>query len=467
MRQPVSQIKQTDEQLSYQVADTPKLFYYGWVIVAVCFFVLTLISLVQSSFPIFYVPILQDFNRSRGTTAIAMSLHLILSGVAAPFAGALIDKFGPRIVMPLGAVLTGSALLWLSQSTAIWQFYASFGVMAAIGCATLHITPVTTVTSNWFLRHRGTAISIVVAGPGAGQLFILPLLQKLIDRVGWRTTYVVFGAAILILPTVLILLFLYTRPSDRGLSGAEELQPAREGPESDSLLEGDGQRRSKDTYNAETEAVIEYRDWVATDWTLRKAVRTLRFWSMTLVMAMVAMGLFLLSVHLVAYLVDRGYSPMLAASVMGLQGLINVIGSLVGGVLADRLGREKTVTLGILLFIGCIVLLNIGGLVISTSILYGFAILFGLGYGMFFPALMASVADLFQGKHFGSILGFIMLSGYFGGAVGAWIGGFFFDLTHAYQLNFLVAGAVMLASAALIWKARPGQIRLVRNIGTN
>jgi MFS family permease len=133
-------------------------------------------------------------------------------------------------------------------------------------------------------------------------------------------------------------------------------------------------------------------------------------------------------------------------------------------VLGDRIGREKTVTLGILMFIACIVLLNIGGLVVSTYFIYAFAIFFGLGYGMFFPALMASAADLFQGKHFGSILGVIMLSGYFGGAIGAWIGGFFFDLTHAYRINFLVAGAVMLASAALIWKAGPGQVRLIRTM---
>ncbi|HKZ76905.1 MAG TPA: MFS transporter [Pyrinomonadaceae bacterium] len=455
MRQQASQVESADERSNRAVA--PKFFYYGWVIVAVCFVVLTLTSLVAASFPIFFVPILQDFNRSRGSTAIAMSLHLILSGLAAPFAGALIDRFGPRLVMPLGALVTGSALLWLSQSSAMWQFYASFGVIAAIGCSTLHITPMTTVASNWFVRHRGIAISIVVAGPGAGQLFLLPVLQTLIERVGWRNTYVVFGALILILPTLLILLFLYRQPSDRGLSSAGETRPNKK-----DLRMTDGSISKSNP--ATSEEVILNKHWAETAWTLGKAVRTSRFWALTLVMAMVAMGLFLVSVHLAAYLLDRGYSPMLAASVMGLQGLINVIGSIIGGILSDRLGREKTVTLGILTFIGCIVLLNIGGVVINTLIIYGFAILFGIGYGVFFPALMASVADLFQGKNFGSILGFIMLSGYFGGAVGAWIGGFFFDLTHAYRLNFLVAGAVMLTAAALIWKAGPGQIRVVRTI---
>jgi MFS family permease len=442
----MSQIKDSQEHVDRSGARVPTRFYYGWVIVAVCFLVLTLSSLVASSFPIFFVPIFQDFKESRGTTALAMSIHLVLSGLAAPFAGGLIDRFGPRLVMPIGALVTGAALLWLSQSSALWQFYVTFGVLAAIGSATLHITPLTAVASNWFMRRRGTAISIVVAGPGAGQLLLLPLLQNLIDRSGWRNTYFVFGAVILSVPTILILLFLYSRPSDRGISSEGE----------DQLTEANKVKER------ETKVVTLDTAWTATDWTVSKAVRSFRFWALTFVMAMVAMGLFVVSVHLVAYLLDKGYSSILAASVMGLQGLINVIGTLLGGMLADRIGREKTVTLGMFMFIGCIVLLSIGGFVVSTFFVYGFAIFFGIGYGMAFPALMAAAADLFQGKHFGSILGVIMLSGYFGGAIGAWLGGFLFDLTHAYRWNFLVAGALMLTSAALIWKAGPGQVRRVK-----
>ena len=215
------------------------------------------------------------------------------------------------------------------------------------------------------------------------------------------------------------------------------------------------------------EVVILDKKWVETDWTVGTAVRTQRFWALTLVMALVAVGFFLISVHLIAYLVDKGYSPLMAASVMGFQGLINIIGTLLGGMLGDRIGREKTLTLGMAIFIACIVLLNIGGFIVSPVCIYGFAVLYGIGYGMAFPALMASVADLFQGKHFGSILGVILLSGYFGAALGSWLGGLFFDLTHAYRWNFLLAGIVMLSSAALIWKAGPSQVRLLTTVPPN
>jgi MFS family permease len=167
-------------------------------------------------------------------------------------------------------------------------------------------------------------------------------------------------------------------------------------------------------------------------------------------------------VQLAAYLTDQGYSAMLAASVLGLQGSINIVGRFAGGAVSDRIGREKTLTLSVASFVICIVLLNLAGSVASPVILYVFAIFYGLGSGMTLPALMAAAADLFQGKHFGSILGVMTLGGFVGGALGSWLGGALFDVTKAYQANFLVATLVMMMSAALIWKARPGRVRLVR-----
>lgn len=427
-------------------------FYYGWVIVATCFFILTLTSLVATSFPIFYVPVLEGFNWSRGSTAIALSIHLVLSGIAAPVAGGLIDRYGPRLIMPIGAIMTGAALILLSRSMALWQVYATFGVLAALGCSAVHITPLTAVASNWFTRNRGMAISLVVAGPGAGQLFILPLLQSLIQRAGWRYAYLLFGVAVLVIPTVLVRLFLYRQPSDKGLALEEETVPQRsdtKGPE-----ETSGGRATR-------EFVVVDKQWAEVDWTIAKAVRTQRFWMLMLVLALVASGFFLIGIHLIAYLEDKGYSPKTAAYVMGFQGFINIFGTLLGGMLGDRIGRERTLSLGVVFYIGCIVFLNLSGVVVSLYMLVAFVLFYGVGYGMAFPALMASVADLFQGKHFGSILGVLLLGGYFGAAFGSWLGGFLFDWTHAYRLNFFVAGTVMLLAAGLIWRAGPRQVRRV------
>lgn len=442
--------------------------YYGWIVVAACFLVIALISPLISSFSIFQVVMLREFNWSRGGIAIALAIHLVLGGIASPFAGGLIDRFGPRRVMPVGAVITAMALMLMSQSASLWHFYVAFGVIAAVGSSLLQIVPLTTLTSNWFVRRRGAAIGIVSAGSGAGQLVLLPLLQYLIKYIGWRHTYLVLGVVILITPTVLIRLFLYTRPEDRGLSAADELRRRSSDQEASVSEEVDGQEIERENRGARrSEMIILDKEWAGTDWTVSKASRTFRFWALTLVMALFAAGFFLISVQLAAYLEDKGYSPLFAASVVGLQGMLNMAGKFVGGFLCDRIGREKTLTLSIVVFVTCIVLLNLAGVIINPALVYVFTIFYGIGFGMAVPALMTSAADLFQGKHFGSILGVIVLGGFIGGAIGAWLGGHFFDLTHTYQVNFLVAGLAMLISAALIWKARPGSVRQVRSLETH
>jgi len=439
--------------------------YYGWVVVTACFLVIALVSPLISSFSIFQVTLLREFNWSRGGIAIALAIHLVLGGMASPFAGGLIDRFGPRRVMPVGAVITAMALMLMSQSASLWHFYVAFGVIAAMGSSLLQIVPLTALTSNWFVRHRGAAIGIVSAGSGAGQLALLPLMQYLIKYIGWRYTYLAFGVVILFIPTALIWLFLYTKPEDRGPSAADDPRERSEDQEASVSEKADGQEIKRGNRGArQSEVIILDKEWAEIEWNVSKAVRTFRFWALTLMMALFAAGFFLISVQLAAYLEDKGYSPLLAASVIGLQGALNMAGKFIGGFLCDRIGREKTLTLSIIVFVTCIALLNLAGVIINPALVYVFTIFYGIGFGMSLPALITSAADLFQGKHFGSILGVIVFGGFIGGAIGTWLGGHLFDLTRAYQVNFLVSGLAMLISAALIWKARPGSIRQVRSL---
>ncbi len=439
--------------------------YYGWIVVATCFIVIALVAPLVASFSIFQVPVLDEFKWSRGSFAIALSIHLSFAGIAAPFAGGLIDRFGPRRVMPIGALLTALALILMSRSTSIWHFYVAYGLMAAAGSSLLQHVPLTTLLANWFVRHRGAAIGIVSAGSGAGQLALLSLMQLLIKNIGWRQTYLVFGLTILAIPTTLILLFLHTRPEDRGLSIEDELG-RRHGHDEAGVMAETGREESEQSNRGgrRSEMVILDKKWVEVDWALGKASRTFRFWALTIVMALFSAGLLLVSVQLVAYLGDKGYGPILIASVVGIQGGLNMLGEFIGGFLCDRIGREKTLTLSLVIFVAGIVLLNLAGIFINPALVYVFTLFYGLGFGMAVPTLMISASDLFQGKHFGSILGVIVLGGYFGGAIGAWLSGRLFDLTHAYQVNFLIAGLAMLISAALIWKARPGSVRQARSL---
>jgi MFS family permease len=461
--QQINREKDDHIRSGYDPAASP--IYYGWIVVATCFFVIAPSVPLFASFSIFQVSILDEFHWSRGSLAIALSIHLIVSGIAAPFAGGLIDRFGPRRVMPIGAMITALALILMSRSTSLWHFYVAFGLMAAAGASLLQIVPLTTIVANWFVRHRGTAIGIISAGSGAGQLALLPLIQFLITYIGWRHTYLVFGLAILVIPTILIWLFLYTRPEDRGLSIEDESRRWRGRDEAGTKTEtGGGEPEKGDRGGGKPEVAILDKEWAEADWNVGKASRTFRFWALALVMALFAAGSLLISVQLVAYLGDKGYSSILIASVIGLQGMLNMVGDFAGGFLCDRIGREKTMTLSLVTFVTSIVFLNLTGAVSSPALVYVFTLFYGIGQGMVAPAIMISASDLFQGKHFGSILGVVVLGGYFGGAIGAWLSGSLIDLTGAYQANFLVSGLAMLTSAALIWKVRPGSVRVVRSV---
>jgi MFS family permease len=458
----MEQLDQKKDPIRSGYAPAANPVYYGWIVVATCFFIIAPVAPIIASFSIFQVAVLDEYNWSRGSFAISLSIFLIFAGLGAPVAGGLIDRFGPRRVMPIGTLITALALILMSRSTSLWHFYLSFGVLGAVGSSLLQHTPLTALIANWFVRHRGTAIGIVSSGSGAGQLALLPLLQILIKEIGWRHTYLVFGLVILVIPTVLILLFLHTRPEDRGLSIEDEMGGRRAGNEDEDL--GEGNLKQDTRGGSQAEVIILDKEWAEVDWTIGKASRTFRFWTLALVMALFAAGAMLISPQLVAYLEEKSYGPFLVASVLFLQGMLNMVGEFVGGFLSDRIGREKALTVSLVAFIACIVLLNLAGVVISPALVYVFTLFYGLGFGMAVPALMTSASDLFQGKHFGSILGAIVFIGYFGAAIGAWLGGRLIDLTGAYQSNFMAAGVAMLISAALIWRARPGRVRVVRTV---
>jgi MFS family permease len=410
-----------------------------------------------ASFSIFYVALLNDLKWSRADTALALTIFMGVTGLAGPVSGWLFDRYKPKWVMSVGTISTALALLWLSQIQSQWEFYLAYGVLASAGSALIHIVPLTAIVSKWFMTHRGMAIGIVTAGQGVGQV-CMPILQYAIDHIGWRQTYLIIGALLLFVPTILILLFLERRPEDRGLRLADERLPWGGHDSTDPRITSQAKTTRK------REVIVVDQNWAATDWTVGKAVRTDRFWTLTILMALFATGFMMMAVQLAAYLTDKGYSSLLAASVIGLQGAINIFGRFFGGVMSDHIGREKTLTLSVASSVICLLLLHISGIIISPPLVYVFSIFYGIGSGMTLPVLMAATGDLFQGKNLGSIIGVLMIGGFAGGALGVWGGGYLYDVTKSYEAMFIVAGTVMIASGALIWKARPSQVRIIRTV---
>ena len=153
---------------------------------------------------------------------------------------------------------------------------------------------------------------------------------------------------------------------------------------------------------------------------------------------------------------------MLAASIVGLIGLLSVAAKVFWGWAADNIGREMAYTLGCAAMVLAVGLLGLATVVPSSGMLYVYAAVFALGYAVSAPLWPIVTSDLFAGRHFGSIYGFITVFSGFGNAVGAWVGGYVYDLTGSYAIAFGVAVVAKAASAGALWIVAPRKVRRVR-----
>lgn len=417
--------------------------FYGWGIVAVSFITLSLAYGTRYSFPIFYVAILNDFHWSRASTAIIFSLNLAIYGFSAPLAGTLVDRLGPRKVLALGALLMAVGLAACSLSQSIWHFLLLFGIVTAFGHSMNGYTPHYVVLQNWFISKRATAIGLASAGSGLGMLWAA-LNAIVIENFGWRTAYLVLGIIVAVIILPLVLLFQRARPQEKGLLPDGTSQPvesvlAAKKPAADNVLD---------------------KHWATQDWNLPRAFKTYRLWCLFLMCFFHGIGVNLMMAHQVAFATGVGFTTIFAASVFGFYGIMQAIGS-ASGFMADMMRREKfygLIILGALLSMAALLYIS------DTSqvwLLYLYSIGFGLFLGAILPVQVASIADIFQGAHFGSILGITTLGYGIGGAIGPWLGGYIFDKMGNYIPAFALSMLSMLAGYVLLLIAAPRKIRRV------
>jgi MFS family permease len=275
-------------------------------------------------------------------------------------------------------------------------------------------------------------VGIAFSGMGIGILAVGPSAQYLISSLGWRTAYLVFGLAVLVLLLPLSF-FLQDRPNRK---------MENEGPDQQRPLAKAEDSREKG------------------DWTLRRSMKTLPFWALFISFFLIPLGIFPVAIHQVAYIIDQGYSKILAALVFGTMGLLSTVGRPLFGALSDRIGREKAVTWSFISSIAGILILIFLPELKSVFWLYLYAILFGLGFGARGPIVSAMMADMFSGKHFGSIYGFINIGNGMGGALGPWLGGLLYDLTGSYRIPFFICIPALVLACILFWIAGRGRSNL-------
>ena len=411
--------------------------FYGWTIVGTSFVTLAISFGIWYSFSVFFVAILREFGWSRAATAGVFSLFMVAHSGIAIIIGSLLDRVGPRKVIPFGSMLVVIGLLASSRIQALWQLYLFYGVVTGMGICSIGFISQSILLPNWFLKKRGLAIGIAMAGIGVGMQVLVPITQHIISCFGWRPAYCFLAAITLTIVIPLNAMFQRRNPEEIG-----------ELPDGDKMpIEHQGAMKENPLPSSISEPI-------PAQWTLGNTLRASRFWFLFLTFFFTPMAIQGILIHQVAHVVDRGFSAERGAFFFGLAGIMGSAGKILFGHLSDKIGREKAFAIGI----GCTFLgvLSLMGLRPGHGLLlYGYAILFGLGYGSIAPIFPSRAADLFQGAHFGKIYGFLSIAMGLGGATGAWLSGKIFDMTASYQIAFLGVLTVLVLIIFLFWFTSP------------
>ena len=411
------------------------------MIVAVVFVTMGVGVNARTAFSLLFPPILAEFGWDQGVTAGAFSFGFLVSAMLSPVLGWLMDRHGPRLVVEAGVLMMGAGLLLATLIRQPWQLYATLGVLVGGGSVCFGYAGQSLFLPNWFVRRRGLAMSIAFSGVGVGSIALLPAIQVLIERSGWRAACLAMGVLVLVLLAPLNLL-LRQRPEDIGLTP-------------------DGDTTARMAASGGPASNVVDADWAAIDWTLRRAVRTARFWWLALGYFCALYAWYAVQVHQTKYLVEIGFSPILAAWALGIVSLVAIPGQIMLGHASDRVGREWVWTAGCSGFVICYLALLGMGQAPSMVLLYLMVVAQGmLGYGLT-SVLGAIPAEIFQGRHYGSVFGTLMLAAIGGGAAGPFVTGVLHDATGNYQAAFGIGVAVSFLAALAVWLAAPRRVRVV------
>jgi nitrate/nitrite transporter NarK len=277
----------------------------------------------------------------------------------------------------------------------------------------------------------------MISGASVGALLVVPGVQYLVDHMGWRSAYAILGLTVMICLVPLNLLWLRHRPADLNLHpDGHAAAPSIPTP-----LPADVAAAS-----------------AVPSWTLRRAVGSHRFWLLFVMATSVGWLSNITGVHQIAHMIDNGFPGILAAAMVGFAGLLRAISSTLWGGFSDRFGREVVYTFGIAFGVASLFILAFLHPASAVWMLYGYALTYGIGYGVHGPVEASAAADLFYGPHLGAILGALELGWGLGGFIGTWLGGFWYDQWGSYHGAYLLTTGIAALGCLALWGAAPRRI---------
>ena len=403
-------------------------FHYAWVVIGVTFLALMAGMGVRSNFGVYIKPLEAEFHSTREPVSRINFVSLLVFAFIQPVIGAIVDRFGPRVVLAGSMLLAGLGTIGMAHAPSLLWVGALYTLVGGVASGGAAQTAATSVAARWFVKSRGLAMGIAGAGSSTGQLIFFPLAAWLLLKTDWRFSYMLQGVLMAAIVFPIVAWLCRSDPRHMGMQpyGADET-PA---PATAGRSAGVAERRMS----------------------LAEAARNRDFW-------LLAMGFFvcgytttgIIQFHVIPYAMDHGFHQMQAANTLGLMGAFNIVGTMLSGRICDRVGSR--ILLSVVYFSRALTILFL--LVVRDGVmLTTWAVAFGLSYIATVPPTSGLTADLFGRLSVGTLFGWIFLSHQVGAAIGSWIGGYLYDRTGNYVGAFLSAAALAFVAAAMSYAIR-------------
>ncbi len=388
--------------------------HYSWVILTTGFLILFFSGGSRFAFGLMLKPMSEDLDVSRSTLSLAVTTFMVVSAVALPFVGRLVDRWSLKGTIGIAAVVSGVGIGMMGQVDAPWQVFIIYGVVYALGNAGTSNSPVTVMVSRWFPNRRAIASSGVVAGNATGQLLIVMALAAVLVSLDWRWSFTILGMANLAVLVPLVLL------------AVKDEKPAEKGERS----------RMVPGLIAPPDSALS----------LSRALTSRQLALLVLIYAACGIQDFFVTIHIVAFAQDQGVGPVPAGNLLALMGLMGLMGVLASGLLADAFGAVRPTVICFL------VRIFIFGFIVvdqSTSAIFIFGLLYGFTFLITAPLTVVFVGNIFGVARLGTLAGSISMVHQIAGGFGAFIGAWIFDRSGSYDDAFLLMLALSVVAAAL------------------
>ena len=393
--------------------------HYSYVILATGFVILFFTGGSRFAFGLMLKPMSEDLDVSRSTLSLAVTTFMVVSALALPFMGRLVDQWSLKGTIGIAAVVGGIGIGLMGQVQAPWQVFVVYGVVFGLGNAGASISPVTVMISRWFPNRRGIASSGAVAGNAVGQLFIVMALAAVLVSLDWRWSYTLLGIANLAVLTPLI--FLAVRDAPVAGSQTDEDTPAMPITPPESPL------------------------------SLGRTLTSSQLILLVVIYGICGLQDFFVVTHIVAFARDQGMGAVLAGNLLALMGLMGLAGVLAAGFLADKFGavRPTVICFIIRIFIFAFIVFDQ-----STAAIMVFGLFYGFTNLITAPLTVVFVGNIFGIARLGTLTGAIVMVHQFAGGFGAYLGAWIFDNRGSYDDAFKLMLVLSLAAVMLTYMVR-------------